>query len=129
MLGCSNLHYLKPLEWLHTAGGSLWLVMNLAFDSGSGSLILRGVLCLTHAVDSNPASLLVVHGLARGKHHVSYNAHCCNDWVSLGNYSLGLKRELEEEMAAHSRILAWEIPWTEEPGQLQSMGSPRGRHY
>ena len=28
-------------------------------------------------------------------------------------------------MAAHSRILAWEIPWTEEPGRLQSMGSQR----
>ena len=30
---------------------------------------------------------------------------------------------LEKEMAAHSSILAWEIPWTEEPGTLQSMGS------
>ena len=30
---------------------------------------------------------------------------------------------LEEEMATHSSILAWEIPWTEEPGGLQSMGS------
>ena len=30
--------------------------------------------------------------------------------------------KLEEEMAAHSNILAWRIPWTEEPGQLQSMG-------
>ena len=32
---------------------------------------------------------------------------------------------LEKEMATHSRILAWEIPWTEEPGRLQSMGSQR----
>ena len=31
-------------------------------------------------------------------------------------------------MAAHSSILAWEIPWTEEPGELQSMGSQRVRH-
>ena len=30
---------------------------------------------------------------------------------------------LEKEMATHSSILAWEIPWTEEPGRLQSMGS------
>ena len=30
-----------------------------------------------------------------------------------------------EEMATHSRILAWEIPWTEEPGQLQSVGSQK----
>jgi len=33
---------------------------------------------------------------------------------------------LEEEMATHSSILAWEIPWTEGPGGLQSMGSQRG---
>ena len=36
---------------------------------------------------------------------------------------LGLGRSPEEEMATHSSILAWEIPWTEEPGGLQSMGS------
>ena len=35
---------------------------------------------------------------------------------------------LEKEMATHSSILAWEIPWTEEPGRLQSMGSQRVRH-
>ena len=37
--------------------------------------------------------------------------------------SLGQEDPLEKEMATHSRILAWEIPWTEEPGRLQSMGS------
>ena len=35
---------------------------------------------------------------------------------------------LEKEMVAHSSILAWEMPWTEEPGGLQSMGSQRFRH-
>ena len=35
---------------------------------------------------------------------------------------------LEEGMATHSSILAWRIPWTEEPGGLQSMGSQRIRH-
>ena len=34
----------------------------------------------------------------------------------------------EKEMAAHSNILAWRIPWTEEPGRLQSMGSKRVGH-
>ena len=34
----------------------------------------------------------------------------------------GLGRSLEKEMTTHSGILAWEIPWTEEPGRLQSMG-------
>ena len=42
--------------------------------------------------------------------------------------SLDPKDPLEEGMATHSRILAWRIPWTEEPGRLQSMGSQRVRH-
>ena len=42
--------------------------------------------------------------------------------------SLGGVEPLEKEMATHSSILAWEIPWTEEPGGLQSMGSQRVRH-
>ena len=37
--------------------------------------------------------------------------------------SLGQEDPLEEEMATHSNILAWEIPWTEEPGGLQTMRS------
>ena len=42
-------------------------------------------------------------------------------WVQ----SLGQKDPLEKEMATHSSTLAWKIPWTEEPGRLQSMGSQR----
>ena len=41
---------------------------------------------------------------------------------------LGQDDPLEEEMATHSNILAWEIPWTEEPGGLQFIGSQRIRH-
>ena len=42
--------------------------------------------------------------------------------------SLSLEDPLEKEMATYSGILAWKIPWTEEPGRLQSMGSQRVRH-
>ena len=42
--------------------------------------------------------------------------------------SLGQEDPLEKEMATHSSILAWEIPWTEEPDRLQSTGSQRIRH-
>ena len=42
--------------------------------------------------------------------------------------SLGWEDALEEEMAPHSSVFAWRIPWTEEPGELQSMGSQRVRH-
>ena len=41
---------------------------------------------------------------------------------------LGWEDPLEESMASHSSILAWRIPWTEDPGRLQSMGSQRVRH-
>jgi len=42
--------------------------------------------------------------------------------------SLDREDPLEQEMATHSSILAWRIPWTEEPGRLQSMGSQRVGH-
>ena len=42
--------------------------------------------------------------------------------------SLGWKDPLEKEMATHSSTLAWKIPWTEEPGRLQSMGLQRVGH-
>ena len=42
--------------------------------------------------------------------------------------SLGQKELLEEGMATHSSILAWRIPWTEDPGGLQFMGSQRVGH-
>ena len=42
--------------------------------------------------------------------------------------SLGREDPLEKGMATHSSILAWSIPWTEEPGGLQSMGSQRAGH-
>ena len=44
-------------------------------------------------------------------------------WVQ----SLGWEDPLEEEMATHSTILAWRIPWTEETSRLQSMGSQKSR--
>ena len=40
----------------------------------------------------------------------------------------GSGRSLKKEMATHSRILVWRIPWTKEPGGLQSMGLQRVRH-
>ena len=42
--------------------------------------------------------------------------------------SLGQEDLLEKETATHSSILAWRIPWTEEPGKLESMGLQRVRH-
>ena len=52
------------------------------------------------------------------------NATMQETWVQ----SLGQEDPQENEMATHSSILGWRIPWTEEPGGLQSMGSQRVRH-
>ena len=49
-----------------------------------------------------------------------WRRHRFNPWVR--------KIPLEKELATHSGSLAWEIPWTEEPGGLQSVGSPRVRY-
>ena len=49
-------------------------------------------------------------------------------WVRSLGQSLGLEGPLEEGMAAHSSILAWKIPWREEPGGLRSRGLQRVRH-
>ena len=57
--------------------------------------------------------------LAKGNNLRSTLAACCQTAIIY---------IYEKEMATHSSILAWEIPWTEEPGGLQSMGSQRVRH-
>ena len=53
----------------------------------------------------------------------------CNEGdEEMGVQSLGQEDPLEKEMATHSSILAWKIPWMEEHGRLQSMGSQRVGH-
>ena len=67
-------------------------------------------------LDFNEASLVA---------HTVRNLHAMREtWVP----SLGQEDLQEKEMAIHSNILAWRIPWAEEPGRLQSMGSKRIRH-
>ena len=56
-----------------------------------------------------------------GKTHLPMQ-ETCRVW------SLGWEDPLEKEMATHSSILAWRIPWTEEPGRLQSIGLQRVGH-
>ena len=48
--------------------------------------------------------------------------------LEMGVRSLGWEDTLEKEVAIHSSVLSWEIPWTEEPGGLQSMGSQTVRY-
>ena len=57
-------------------------------------------------------------------HMVKHLPTTWETWV----WSLGWEDLLEKEMATHSSILAWKIPWMEEPGRLQSLGSQRVGH-
>ena len=57
----------------------------------------------------------------------SDNKHLPTMWETWVQ-SLGREDPLEKEMATHSSTLAWKIPWMEEPGRLQSMGSQRVGH-
>ena len=57
-------------------------------------------------------------------HKVKESAYSAGDPGSIS----GWEDPLEKEMAIQSNTLAWKIPWTEEPGRLQSMGSQRVRH-
>ena len=66
---------------------------------------------------------MYVYGLPRW---LSGEESACNSGETVR--SLGLEDPLKEEMATHSSIPAWRIPWTEEPGGLQSVGSQRVGH-
>ena len=71
----------------------------------------------------------VSQGLSQG--HSGKDSTCnAGDAGDAGDVGLipGSKDALEEGMATHSGILAWEIPWTEHPDELQSMGSERVGH-
>ena len=59
---------------------------------------------------------------------VAQRVKCLPAMLEIWVRSLCWENPLEKEMAAHSSILAWKIPWTEKPGRLQSMGSQRVGH-
>ena len=82
---------------------------------GEGNGIPLKYCCLENPMDGG-AWWAAVHGVAKSR-----------TWLSDFTFTFHF-HALEKEMAAHSSVLAWRIPWTEKPGGLQSMGSHRVRH-
>ena len=86
----------------------------VAMVTGEGNGNLLQYSCLENPMDGG-AWQAAVHGVARS-------------WTRLSDFTFTFHfHALEKEMATHSNILAWEIPWTEEPGGLQTMGSQKSR--
>jgi len=72
-----------------------------------------------------------IHGASQGALVKKNPPANVEDTRNVGSIQLsipGSERSLEQEMETHSNILAWEIPWTEKPGGLQSIGSQRVGH-
>ena len=84
-----------------------------SYNTGKGRLISVWFFC-----SCIPRPSLVAPALSSLGHHMR------KTWVR----SLGLENPLSKGMVTHYSILAWRIPWTEEPSKLQSMGSQRVRH-
>ena len=65
----------------------------------------------------------------RGQRILTGSMGIAKSWTQLSDFTLTFHfHALEKEMATYSHILAWKIPWMEDPGRLQSMGSLRVRH-
>ena len=91
-------------------------------------MVLKKLACIQKVTglreDGQGEELLSVERVSLGVQMVKSSPAMQETWV----WSLGQEDPLEEEMATHSSIFAWRIPWTEETGSLQSMGSQRVGH-
>ena len=96
-------------------GEDLCLIPGLKRSPGEGKGYPLQYSCLENPVDRE-AWWAAVHGVARSRTRL-------RDFTFTFQFPA-----LEKEMATHSSVLAWRIPWTEGPGGLQSMGSQRVGH-
>ena len=106
-MGHEDLYCIVLLHILQTAGIYLWVGTVARFKAKGW----------TYAISYSPHIILDFPGDLVVKNPPVMQ----ETWVGF----LGWEDPLEKEMATHSSILTWEIPWTEEPGRLQSMGLQR----
>ena len=108
------------------------LIPGLGRSPGEGNGNPLQYYCLENPMDRG-AWLATVHGVAQSRTRLShftfifFHMGICLQCRETQVQSLSWEDPLEKGMATHSSILAWRIPWTEEPGGLQSMGLQRVR--
>ena len=116
------------LPWV----GDLGLISGSGKSSGEGTGNPLQCSCLENPMDGG-AWWATVHRVAKSQTRLT-NTTQQHTYIRLlitqgiQVHSLAQTEPLEEDTATHSSILAWEIPWTEEPGGLQSTGSQRVGH-
>ena len=119
---CRDLETLgqdRPTDGRHRGPGSLCWPEAPTWNSSLSKKLLVG-----SATERNYLLLWLMTGAFLVPQTVKSLPEMQETWVRF----LGQKVPLEKEMATHSSILAWRIPWTEETGTLQSMGWQRVRH-
>ena len=114
--------------------GNLGAILGLGRSPGEGNSYPLQHSCLENSKDrgAGQATVHIVarvgHDWATFTHSLTVPLHCTHSLYNYLDYLVSKADDLEKAMATHSSTLAWKIPWVEEPGRLQSMGSLRVRH-
>ena len=131
----SSDNYCGVMEWLDLSHWSLWIPLCLkveVFCFPCKQLWIRSchwkIRVLSKCLSSFRITQDKHYGVASPSWSVAQMVKRLSAMQETRVRSLGWEDPLEKEMAAHSSILAWKIPWTAEPGRLLSMGSQRVGH-
>ena len=118
----------RPRPWmLGTATFSHWGSSTRLSSVGGGGDGLRYIFVVVYFLSSSHCINIDTLALQRTSLVAQTVKHLSTMWETRVQ-SLGWEEPLEKEMAIHTSTVAWKIPWTEEPGRLQFMGSQRVRH-
>ena len=104
-------------------GSTYWWAATVNFFHLVGLTVKLSKILLCRALDGEAGLYGLPRGLKRLRIHLQFRRCKFNPWVrKIPTFTFHC-HALEEEMATHSSVLSWEIPWTEKPSGLESLGS------